>query len=239
MVSSASVGTEIFKTHDLSFADHQEIAFSEKTPYGNSGFFSAPYGDYWRFIKKLCMTELLSTGQLQRSRAVREKELARFLQNVFESAKRKEVVDLSVELMKLTNNMLCKMAASTSCSEKGDEAERIRKIMKDIFRFGSKVFFGNMLGPFGILAFWLFGKQAIREQLRIDELLEGMLKEHEDQIGKKDTQDFMDILLKVYQDGKAEVKLTRNNIKAFLTVSFFFWPCFYIVLIQSINPGNR
>ena len=69
----------------------------------------------------------------------------------------------------------------------------------------------------------MFGKQAIREQLRVDELLEGMLKEHEDQIGKRDTQDFMDILLKVYQDGKAEVKMTRNNIKAFLTVSFFFF----------------
>ena len=80
-----------------------------------------------------------------------------------------------------------------------------------------------MLGPFGFLAFWLFGKQVISIQLRIDELLERMLKEHEDQIGKKDTQDFMDILLKVYQEGKAEVKMTRNNIKAFLTVSFFFF----------------
>ena len=54
-----------------------------------------------------------------------------------------------------------------------------------------------------------------------------MLKEHEDQIGKKDTQDFMDILLKVYQDDKAEVKMTRNNIKAFLTVSFFVFFCFF------------
>ncbi|XP_075644400.1 cytochrome P450 705A22-like [Castanea sativa] len=220
VVSSASVSTEIFKTHDLSFADHQEFAFSEKIPYGNSGFFTAPYGDYWRFVKKLCNTELLSTGHLERSRAVREKELARFLQNVFESAKRKEVVDLGVELMKLTNNMLCTMTASTSCSEKGDEAERIRKIMKDIFTVGSKVFFGNILGPFGILGFWLFGKQAITEQLKIDEILEGMLKEHEDQIGKKDTQDFIDILLKVYRDGKAEVKMTRSNIKAFLSDLF-------------------
>ena len=50
-----------------------------------------------------------------------------------------------------------------------------------------------------------------------------MLKEHEDQIGKKDTQDFMDILLKVYQDDKAEVKMTRINLKALLTVSFFFF----------------
>ena len=118
-------------------------------------------------------------------------------------------------------------------------------MMKDMTSIGSKLFFGNILGPFGILAFWLFGKPAIREQLRIDELLEGMLKKHEDQIGKRDTQDFMDILLKVYQDGKAEVKMTRNNIKAFLTVSYFILfinsirPCFYIVLIQSINLGNR
>ncbi|KAK7846988.1 beta-amyrin 24-hydroxylase [Quercus suber] len=36
-------------------------------PFGTSGFFKAPYGNDWRFIKKLCMTELLSTGQLERS----------------------------------------------------------------------------------------------------------------------------------------------------------------------------
>ena len=91
VVTSASVGTEIFKTHYLFFAEHSSTGFSEKTPYGGSGFFSAPYGDYWRFIKKLCLTEFLSPKQLERSRAVREKELARFLQIVFESAKRKEV----------------------------------------------------------------------------------------------------------------------------------------------------
>ena len=73
------------------FAEHSRTGFSEKTPYGGSGFFSAPYGDYWQFIKKLCLTEFLSPEQLERPRAVREKELARFLQIVFESAKRKEV----------------------------------------------------------------------------------------------------------------------------------------------------
>ena len=75
VVTSASVGTEIFKTHDLSFAEHSRTGFSEKTPFGGSGFFSAPYGDYWRFIKKLCLTEFLSPKQLERSRAVREKDL--------------------------------------------------------------------------------------------------------------------------------------------------------------------
>ena len=63
--------------------------------------------------------------------------------------------DLGDELMKLTNNMLCKLAASASCSEKGDEAERIREMMKDISSVGSKTFFGNMLGPLGV--FWPSG----------------------------------------------------------------------------------
>ena len=158
------------------------------------------------------------------------------MENVFESAKRKEVDDLGVKLMRLTNNMLCKMAATTSCSEKGDEAERIREMMKSISSVGSKTFFGNMLGPLGFLAFWLFGKKVISIQLRIGELSERMLKEHEDQMGKKDTQDFMDILLKVCQDDKAEVKMTRINLKALLTVSFFFLPSLGLQSIIGWSP---
>ena len=62
--------------------------------------------------------------------------------------------DLGVELLKLTNNMLCKMAASTSCSEKGDEAERIRESMKDAFKVGSKIFLEICWDP---SVFWLSG----------------------------------------------------------------------------------
>ncbi|KAK7846990.1 cytochrome p450 705a5 [Quercus suber] len=121
--------------------------------------------------------------------------------------------------------MLCKMTASTSWSEKDTEdilaiAEKIRQMINEAFRVGSKTFFGNMLGPFGILAFWLFGKQVINVQLRLDELLEGMLKEHEDEIERKDTEDFMDILLNVYQDDKARVKMTRTNLKALIADVF-------------------
>ena len=86
------------------------------------------------------------------------------------------------------------------------------------------------------MAFWLFGKKVISIQLRIDELSERMLKEHEDQIGKKETRDFMDILLKVCQDDKAEVKMTRINLKALLTVSFFFLPSLGLQSIIGWSP---
>ncbi|KAG6621481.1 hypothetical protein I3842_Q025000 [Carya illinoinensis] len=207
VVQSASAAKEIFKTHDLSFAQHPNLAFADETPYGESGFFSAPYGDYWKFVKKVYVNELFSTRQLERSRALREEEVDWFLHKVFESAKKKD----------LTNNIVCRMAMSTRCSEKNDDAERIRELVKETFEVGSKLFIGDVLGPLKRLAFWLYGSQVLDVTLRFDELLEKILKKHEDQIRKGENEDLMDVLLKVYSDDRAEFKMTRTHLKALLS----------------------
>ncbi|GMY22354.1 cytochrome p450 [Fagus crenata] len=77
--------------------------------------------------------------------------------------------------------------------------------------------FGDALGPLKRLAFWLYGRQAMDLTMRYDEILERKLKQREES-GKRDEnyKDLMDILLKVYQDDKAEVKITRIHIKALL-----------------------
>lgn len=108
VVSSTSLATEVFKTQDLAFSSRPKFAFSDETPYGSSGFFAAPYGDYWRFMKKLTMTELLAPKQVERSRAVRYEEVLRFLRKMIASAENNQLVDVGAELMKLTNNSICR-----------------------------------------------------------------------------------------------------------------------------------
>jgi hypothetical protein len=159
VVSTASMATEIFKTNDLVFLDRPSFAFSDRLPYGNYGFFIARYGDYWRFIKQLCMSELLSTQQLEQSRDVRHEEIIRFLLKALESAK-KHVFDVGAELMKLTNNSTCRLMMSMRCSEVHDKAERIKQLMKESNELGAKVVLGDVLGPLRILAFWLYGRKA-------------------------------------------------------------------------------
>lgn len=223
LVSSASVATDIFKTQDLTFADRPAFAFADELPYGNSGFFGAEYGDYWKFMKKLCMTELFAPRQLERSRKTRHVEISKICHTLIESAKNKEVVDVGGELMKLTNNSNCKMVMSTSCSETGDEAVRIREMMLRTLRLATKVSYGDVLGPLKRLGFWLYGKQLVDVCMEFDELLEEMLKEHEKKGERegweREDLDFMDLLLKVNQDDHAEIKITRTQIKAFLLVS--------------------
>lgn len=136
---------------------------------------------------------------------------------VLEKANKKEMVDVGDELMKLTNNIVCRMLMSTRCSEKGDEADRITELVKESFEVCSKMCFGDALGPLKRLSFWLYGRQAMDLTMRYDEIWERKLKQREES-GKRDEnyKDLMDILLRVYQDDKAEVKITRIHIKALL-----------------------
>ncbi|KAL4601190.1 hypothetical protein ACB092_11G254600 [Castanea dentata] len=215
VVSTASIATEIFKTNGVNFSDRPPLAFSDKLPYGRYGFFIAPYGNYWKFIKKLCNSELLSARQVEQSRDVRHEELTWFLRKVLESAERKQVLDIGAELMKLTNNSSCRVIMSMRCSDDNDEAERIRQLVKESFEVGAKVSFGDVLGPLRFLAFWLYGRKAIDVTLRYDEILERVLKQHEER-PQIENEDLVDILLKVYQDDKAEFKISITHLKAFL-----------------------
>lgn len=60
-------------------------------------------------MKKLSVTELLGTRQIERSRTVRHQEIAMFLRKMIQSARKTEVVDVGAELMKLTNNVICRL----------------------------------------------------------------------------------------------------------------------------------
>ncbi|KAF2319435.1 hypothetical protein GH714_015802 [Hevea brasiliensis] len=164
VVSSATFAAEIFKTHDINFSA------KPKTPL-----------------------ELLGARQVERDCAAR-RELRRFLSKLVERACKNENVDLGNELMRLTNNTICRMVMSTRCSGEDDEARKCRELVEESVDLAGKDF---------------------------DELLEKILKEHEEK-AKRDgddhegeDKDLMDILLKVYQDENAEFKISRNHMKAF------------------------
>ncbi|KGN58608.1 cytochrome P450 705A5-like [Cucumis sativus] len=222
LVSSASLAAEIFKTHDLTFSSRPDFAFSEEYPYGKVGFLGAPYGDYWRYMKKLTMMEVLAAPQLARSRFVRNEEILRMLQKLLLCSKQKQSVDLGAELIKLTNNSICRMMMSTRCSEENNEAEKIRILVNDTIEIATKMAFGDLFtrGPLKRLPFWLFGNKALQINVRFDLLLENILQQHEQRAKihglEREDRDLMDILLKAYLDEKAEFKMTRNHIKAFL-----------------------
>ncbi|KAK0575387.1 hypothetical protein LWI29_038301 [Acer saccharum] len=82
---------------------------------------------------------------------------------------------------------------STRCSGDDDdgEAERCRELVKKSFELAAKLCFGDVLGPLKKLGFWIYGKQALNLSKWYDELLEKILKEHEERDGTDTTAEAM------------------------------------------------
>ncbi|CAL0302262.1 unnamed protein product [Lupinus luteus] len=217
VVSNFHVAKEVMKDHDLNFCDRPNFGSSEYFLYKGSYFTTAPYGPYWRFMKKLCMTQLLSSSLLGCFMHIREEEIHKLLKSLMVCSSEGKVTNLSLELTSLTNNILCRMAMSTTCLDKDNDAKEIHGLVKEFLEVGAKLSMGEVFGPLGKLDLFGYGKKLVKIVGKFDQILEGILEEHEKEIevSQRETRDMMDIMLQVYRDPNAEVKLTRNDMKAF------------------------
>lgn len=213
---------EIFKTHDVNFSYRPQSVFGDSILFGNSGMFTAAYGDYWRFMKKLCITDLLGARHLERSRNVRREEILRLLRKILKKADENKAVDLGSEIGKLASSVLLRMVTGSGFSEENSEAEMMKDMVEESLVLTAKFLFAEALGPLKVFASWLFEKRGRDIITKYDELLERYLEEHEVRSkrdgDRSENRDLMEILLQVYHDEKAELKITKTNIKAFLLV---------------------
>jgi hypothetical protein len=223
VVSNAQVAKEVMKTHDLNFCYRHQFGSSNDFLYKGSYFITAPYGPYWRFMKKLCVTKLLSSSQLGRFMHIREQELENLLKYLVMCSNENKSTDLCLDLTTYTNNILCRMTMGTTIFDK----DIIRCLVKEFMHVGAKLSMGEVFGPLGKLDLFGYGKKLRKIVGEFDKILESFLKEHEERINNENCEgDMMDILLEVYRNPNAEVRLTRNDIKAFFLVSCFSFPLF-------------
>ncbi|CAG7877571.1 unnamed protein product [Brassica rapa] len=66
LVSSASVAYEIFKTHDVNVSSRGIRTLDNSLFFGHETFTGAPFGDYYKFMKKLLVMNLFGTGLVSR-----------------------------------------------------------------------------------------------------------------------------------------------------------------------------
>ncbi|GLJ45522.1 hypothetical protein SUGI_0958420 [Cryptomeria japonica] len=74
VATSPAMAKEFLKTHDLIFANRPTSSVSKIMAYESRDVVLAPYGEYWRQMRKLCTMELLSAKRTESFRWVREDE---------------------------------------------------------------------------------------------------------------------------------------------------------------------
>lgn len=86
VVSSPETAQEVMKTHDIIFAYRHQIIVAKILSYNSSTISFAPYGEYWRQIRKICTLELLSAKKVQSFRNLREEETSELIKWVVAAA---------------------------------------------------------------------------------------------------------------------------------------------------------
>ncbi|KAM5585820.1 cytochrome P450 736A117-like [Rosa sericea] len=232
IVSSAEAACEIMKTHDLSFSDRPKIAFFKKLLYNFKDVATAPYGDYWRRLKSICVLNLLSKSRVRSFRYVREEETESMINNIMQSctpsssssSSSSSVLNLSDMFVRLTNDVICRVALGRKYSDRGEGRGRMfMELSGEFSELMARVNIGDYI-PWLAWVSRFNGLDAKLDSLakRFDEFLDMVVQEHMDSSkgskGDEDDghKDLVDVLLSVQKENTDGLPIDRVSIKAII-----------------------
>ncbi|CAD6251267.1 unnamed protein product [Miscanthus lutarioriparius] len=175
VASTADVARELIRDHDATISGRPVSVLSRLFSYGSAGFAFTPNSRHWRFLKRLCVSEVLGPRTVEQLRHVRRGSLAALLRAVRASSARGEAVDVTRELILLSNTAIIRMVASDV--RVTDEAQELVKAVTELL-----VAF-NLEDYVPLCRGWdLQGlrRKATRVHRRFDAVLEQMIRHKEE-----------------------------------------------------------
>ncbi|OMO92213.1 Cytochrome P450 [Corchorus olitorius] len=226
VVSDWKVAKQCFTTNDKVFSNRPNSLALKLMGYNHKMFGFAPYGQYWRDMRKLATLELLSNRRLELLKHVRDTEINCFIKELYEQTMKNRglaVVEMKERIGDMALNIIVRMVAGKayfgtqgSCDEK---SRRCQKAMKDFF---------NLMGGFLVsdtvpLLGWvdvLMGRisKMKRTAKELDFVVGSWVNEHQDRKirqGLNGEQDFIDVMLSVMDiEGNVPTQEANTIIKA-------------------------
>ncbi|EXC30897.1 Cytochrome P450 93A1 [Morus notabilis] len=219
VVSSPEMAKEFLKTQETSFANRPQLAVLDHLSYPSADFTFGPYGPYWKFMKKLCMSRLLGGQTLDRLLPVRREEIERLLKLVLKRAEKNEPVEVGGLLTRLTNNVVSRMVVGQRCSKDDSDAEKIRELVKERSQLVAKFNLSDYIWFFKNWDLQGFSRRGKEFHEKFGAMMEKIISEHEEarkeEKGRCDqkVKDLLDILLDISEDENSEIRLGRDHIK--------------------------
>ncbi|KAG4908821.1 hypothetical protein JHK82_054853 [Glycine max] len=207
------------KTHDVVFASRPQSATFDILYYESTGIASAPYGNYWRVIRRMCTIELFTQKRVNYFQPIREEELSYLIIKIIDySHKGSSSSPINVSQMVLSS--IYSITSTVAFGKNYKDQEEFISLVKEEVEIAGRDLYCS--------ARWLqlvTGLRAKLEKLhrQMDRVLENIIIEHKEaKSGAKEGQceqkkeDLVDILLK-FQDGSdKDICLTNGKFKAII-----------------------
>nr|GME21117.1 cytochrome P450 CYP82D47-like [Ipomoea batatas] len=215
VISNSKIAKECFTTNDKLLATRPKALASEIMGYNYNIFAIAPYGPYWRHIRKTVVLELLSGRRMEFLRPKRESHVRKSIKRTFQhwsDHKDSATGAVTVEMKQTFDRVVTNMLVSMLFGE--DEVEEEGKLDKSIHRL-FRLFGEPVVADFIPWLRWLdIGghERAMRQTaMEMDNFVNKWMEEHRRNrnFKSKEEEDFMDAMLSLF-DGVPNQSLPRG-----------------------------
>lgn len=239
-ILSTKAASELFKNHDLSFAERNIIEVMRAHDYHKSSVALAPYGPYWRVLRRLVTVDMLINKRINETASIRRKcvdDMLMWIED--EASKCKEQADdqshtdhrngihVARFVFLLTFNLLGNLMLSRDLFDPDSkEGSEFFVVMSSLMELSGR---GNIADFFPWLQ-WL-DPQGLKRKMEKDlgkaiEIASKFVKERmeEKMIGILHKRDFLDLLLEFEGNGKDEpAKLSDQDLNIFILVTLLLF----------------
>ncbi|OVA20835.1 Cytochrome P450 [Macleaya cordata] len=244
IVSSASMAQEIMKTHDLACSSRPNSRIAKRILY-DKDVAAAPYGEYWRQVRKICILQLLSPKRVQSYRFVREEEIALMIEKIKQnsctssssSSSSSDLVDLSKTLALLANDIISRVALGKKYRGEDEGGSGYKKMIGEFLALLIVIDIGELIPWLGWVNYFNGLNSRIEKSFKeVDSFLEQVIEDHMYKRKKKKKkmmsenggdvyeeekeEDFVDVLLGIEEDCSIGIPFSKDNIKALILDMF-------------------
>jgi hypothetical protein len=243
---------ECFTTNDMAVSSRPKLVAMKHLAYKGAMFGFAPYGPYWRQLRKLATLEILSKPRVEQQKHVHISEVRTSIKELCDvwSSKKSELgssnyvlVDMKEWFTHLTFNMVLRMVvgkryfgAETNVEE--EEAQRCVQALKEFMHLFGIITVGDVIPCLELFDFGGHVKAMNTTSKSLDKIFDEWLKErrHKKTLGEKvhgQDQDIMDVLLSLFDGTTIEGFDSNTVIKATILVCMLhIYICYYYVVIS-------
>ncbi|GLJ41926.1 hypothetical protein SUGI_0868120 [Cryptomeria japonica] len=224
IASSSQAAKQFLKTHDLIFASRPSTAAGKHLFYNRKDILFAPYGAYWRNMRKICVVELLNSKRIESFKGVMEEEALLMVRSIWEKSEQGRVcVDVSHSVACYASDLTWRILTGRTNADRQKGGDLFEKLVMEVTELMGAVNIGDLIPCLE----WL-DLQGLRRRMknlhrRLDAVFHKIIDEHaererrssveeEEEEEEERQKDLVDVLL--------DTETTRDEKKAIILELF-------------------
>ncbi|KAL2495490.1 Cytochrome [Forsythia ovata] len=218
VISAPRSAKEVLKTHDIAFASRPRLLSPDIMTYNYLDIAFAPYGGYWRQMRKICTLELLSLKNVRSFSTIREEEAFNLVESIKSSLF--SPIDMTQKFFTYANNVVCRAAFGKRCKNQEELLPLLNEFASSAGGFDAADLFPSLKILQDISG---LKSKLTKLHYKIDQVFNNIIEAHNERLANKEKfngqsgeEDLVDVLLRLKETGGLEFPITINSIKAII-----------------------